>query len=213
MTSRPLIGVLAMQGAFREHAAALRAAGADAVEVRTEAQLAAVGALVLPGGESTTIRKGLVAAGLYEPLRERLAAGMPALGTCAGLIVLAHAEADGAPDSYGLFDIEVERNGWGRQPYSFEGAVEFDDVVPGADGRAGTHSCTGVFIRAPRITAVGSGVEVIARLASGKDAGEPVAVRQGTLLGCTFHPELTDDLSLHRLLVGSCKGGLVGRAQ
>ena len=159
--------------------------------MRTPAQLDEVEAIVIPGGESTAIRKALDRCGLLEPLRARVAAGMPALGTCAGLIVLADAPPDGAPPCFGLLDVDVERNGFGRQVHSFEA-----DVVA---RRTGT--VHGVFIRAPRITRVGDGVEVVGRIADGAHAGEPVAVRQGHLLGATFHPELTGDRALHRMLV------------
>ena len=187
-----MIGVLAIQGAFREHVAALRDVGANVCEVRTPAELAGVDALVIPGGESTTMRMGLERAGLTEPLRARLTAGMPALGTCAGLVVLGKCVPDVAPPPFGLLDVTIQRNGFGRQPFSFEAAVTVAMEVTSA---AAMH---GVFIRAPRIESVGEGVEVIGRLATGTHSGEPVIVRQGLLVGCTFHPELTTDRSLHR---------------
>lgn len=204
-----VVGVLAMQGAYREHVAALRAVGAAACEVRTAAELARVDGIVLPGGESTTMRKVLARSDLYDALAERLRDGLPAFGTCAGLILLATAPPDGAPDCYGVLDVEIERNGFGRQPYSFEAPVVLDAGVP-EPSRARAREVNGVFIRAPRIRRVGPTVEVIARLGVGKDgepaapAGEPVAVRQGVLLGCTYHPELTGDTELHRLFVSIC---------
>jgi 5'-phosphate synthase pdxT subunit len=185
---RPRIGVLAMQGAFAEHVRALERAGADACEVRTDGQLAACDAIVIPGGESTAIRKALDRCGLLEPLRERIAQGMPAFGTCAGMIVLADTGPDGAPPCFDLLDVRVERNGWGRQVHSTETAITYDDG----------HRATGVFIRAPRIVGMGDEVRVVARLA---DGGEPVAVRQGAILASSFHPELTDDDALHRRFV------------
>lgn len=189
-TARPVVGVLAMQGAFAAHARALEQVGAEAREVRTPAQLAEVAGIVIPGGESTAIRKALQRCGLLDPLRARVAAGMPALGTCAGLIVLADAPPDGAPPCFGLLHVDVERNGFGRQVHSFE-----------ADVALGEGTVHGVFIRAPRITRVGDGVEVVGRIADGAHAGEPVVVRQGHLLGATFHPELTGERALHRMLV------------
>lgn len=187
-----------MQGAFAEHVRVLRECGADAFEVRTVEQLGACDAIVLPGGESTAIRKALDRCGLLEPLRERIAGGLPAFGTCAGLIVLADTAPDGAPACFGLLDVDVERNGWGRQVNSAEVEIAFED---------GERSST-VFIRAPRIVRLGEGVEVLARVAGsatggvvGVAGGEPVAVRQGHLLAATFHPELSADRALHERLV------------
>jgi 5'-phosphate synthase pdxT subunit len=195
-------GVLAMQGAFREHIVLLQSLGQRAVAVRTPGELAAIDALIIPGGESTTIRKQLVSAGLYDPLRARIADDMPTFGTCAGLIVLARAHEDGAPPTYGAFDLDVERNGFGRQRYSFEATVRL------SDGSA-MHA---VFIRAPRIATLGNRVEVMATLDGGTYSGEPVAVRQGSLLGCTFHPELADEPALHRIFVAIAEEQR-GRAQ
>lgn len=190
------VGVLALQGAVAEHAVVLRSLGAAVALVRTPEDFARCDALVLPGGESTTMRKLLASAGLTEPIREGLAAGMPALGTCAGMIVLAASAPDGAPPGLGLLDVAVERNGFGRQPYSFEGPVE---LTPSQASEPQT--VRGVFIRAPRITGIGDGVEVIGRLRAGRSAGEAVAVRHGSLVACTFHPELVGASALHRLLV------------
>lgn len=204
--SRPRVGVLAMQGGVVEHVRALAAVGADAREVRTRADLDDVDGLVLPGGESTAIRRALHRTGLLEPLRERLQDGMPTFGTCAGLVVLARAAPDGAPATFGVLDVEVERNGWGTQVQSFERPVELDlDRGAGvAREERSVGAAPGVFIRAPRIVGSGADVEVVGRLAPGHPAaGEAVAVRQGVLLASTFHPELTDDHRLHAAFVAS----------
>jgi 5'-phosphate synthase pdxT subunit len=185
-TYAPRIGVVAMQGAVAEHGRMLEEAGAEAFEVRTLAELDRAEGIVLPGGESTAIRKALDRCGLLEPLRERIAAGLPAFGTCAGMIVLADTEPDGAPPCFGLLDVTVARNGFGSQVHSFEADVAF--------GEATLH---GVFIRAPRIEHVGADVEVLGRLAD----DEPVVVAQDNLLAATFHPELTNDTSLHERFV------------
>jgi pyridoxal 5'-phosphate synthase pdxT subunit len=180
------IGVLALQGAFREHCAAVRRLGHEAVEVRNPADLAGVDALIIPGGESTTIDKLLDWTGLRAPLQARLDDGMPAFGTCAGLIVLATSAVDGIPEQRPLaaIDIVAQRNGFGRQVHSFEAPVHLageDEDMPG------------VFIRAPRIVETGDDVEVIATMGD-----EPVAAASGTIMVATFHPELTGDDRLHR---------------
>jgi len=187
---RPTVGVLALQGAFAEHASALAAVGARPVLVRTPAGLDALDAVVLPGGESTTMSKLLDSSGLRAPLSEALAEGMPAFGTCAGLILLARSVADGRPDqrSFGVLDVAVLRNGYGRQRESFEAPVPVDAV--------GEPPFPGVFIRAPRITSVGEAVAVLASV-----GGDPVLVSQGPLLAAAFHPELAGDLRLHRLFL------------
>jgi 5'-phosphate synthase pdxT subunit len=190
-TRPPRIGVLAMQGAFAEHVRMLESCGADAFEVRTAAELEHADAIVLPGGESTAIRKALDRCGLLEPLRERIAGGMPAFGTCAGMIVLADTAPDGAPPCFDVLDVEVARNGFGRQVHSFERDVELEDGA----------TMPGVFIRAPRIEAMGEGVEVVGRIVGGEHDGEPVVVAQGALLAATFHPELTSDTTLHARFV------------
>lgn len=184
----PAIGVLAMQGAFAEHIQALGECGAEAFEVRAVAELEQADGIVIPGGESTAIRKALDRCGLLEPLRQRIAEGLPAFGTCAGMIVLAQTAPDGAPPSFGLLDVDIERNGFGPQTQSAEREVWL-----------GERTAQAVFIRAPRITRVGSGVDVVARLGSAE--GEPVAVAQGHLLGCAYHPELTGDRTLHERFV------------
>jgi 5'-phosphate synthase pdxT subunit len=184
------IGVLALQGDVREHLAALTAAGARAVPVRRRSELDAVDGLVLPGGESTTMSRLLETFDLLEPLRARIAAGMPAYGSCAGLILLAREVRDGRPDQHQLggLDVVVRRNAFGRQVDSFE--VELDVTgVPGGPVRA-------VFIRAPWVEEVGPGVEVLASV-----KGHAVAVCQGAVLGTSFHPELTGDGRVHGLFV------------
>lgn len=179
--TRRRIGVLALQGGFAAHARAVEEIGASAVLVRTPADLAGAEALVLPGGESTVQLRLLATSGLETPLREFVAAGRPVLATCAGLILAASRVSDPAQRSFGWIDVGVSRNAWGRQVASFEATS--DD---------GAHPL--VFIRAPRITSVGAGVEVLATF-----RGEPVLVRQGGVIGATFHPELTEDRSIHRL--------------
>lgn len=188
----PTIGVLAMQGAVAAHVAMLELIGVTAAEVRTRDELAAVDAVILPGGESTAIRKQLVRSQLYDDLRQRIADGLPTLGTCAGMIVLSHAPDDGAPPCFGLLDIDVERNGFGRQVHSGHYPIRLSAAT--ADREA-------IFIRAPRIQRVGPEVAVIARLVSdGDESGEEVAVQQRAILGATFHPELGDDPWLHEVL-------------
>jgi 5'-phosphate synthase pdxT subunit len=188
--------VLALQGDVREHLAALAEADALARPVRRPEELAKVDGLVIPGGESTTISKLAVAFGLVDPLRRRVREGMPAYGSCAGMIMLADKILDGRKDqeTIGGIDMTVRRNAFGRQNESFEAAVE----VAGVDGGP----VEGVFIRAPRVESVGEGVEVLARLAD----DTVVAVRQGRLLATSFHPELTGDQRLHRLFVELVRG-------
>jgi pyridoxal 5'-phosphate synthase pdxT subunit len=176
------IGVLALQGDFREHVKVLSSIDAAPVEVRTVDDLADVDRLVIPGGESTTIGKLAHTYGLVEPIRERARHGMPILGTCAGMIVLAERVIDGDP-LLSLLDMTVRRNAYGRQVDSFESDVE----VEGID-----HPVRGVFIRAPWIEEIGSDVEVLARLED-----RPVVLRQGSLLAASFHPELVGESALH----------------
>ena len=181
------VGVLALQGATGLHRAVLEALGAAAVDVRTPQDLAGVDAVILPGGESTTMSFLLDSSGLREPLRQRLADGLPALGTCAGMILLAAEVLDGRPDqtSFGAIDVTVRRNAFGRQNDSFEADL---DVAGLAGGRL--HA---VFIRAPAVERVGTGVEVLASVGD-----RPVLCRQGPVTVCSFHPELGDDLRLHQ---------------
>ena len=185
---RPRIGVLALQGAVREHVAAIRDVGAEPVEVRLPRDLVDLDALVLPGGESTTMRKLIDAYGLREPIAAMARGGTPMLGTCAGMILLAERIADGDEPVFPMLDLEVRRNGYGRQLDSFEADLD----VPAL----GDDPIHGVFIRAPMVTDVGPRIEVLAR----DPDGRPVAVRQGRVLATAFHPELTGDRRLHRLL-------------
>jgi 5'-phosphate synthase pdxT subunit len=186
------VGVLALQGAFREQVETLEALGASASLVKTPADLAGVDAIVLPGGESTTVDKLLDSSGLRSPLRDTLRDGMPALAVCAGLIVLAREVIDGRADQQplGAIDVTVRRNGYGRQRDSFEADL---DVAPLADD-----PFRGVFIRAPVVERVGPSVEVLAEY-----DGHPVLGRDGSVLFATFHPELAGDLRVHQLFLDS----------
>jgi 5'-phosphate synthase pdxT subunit len=186
------VGVLALQGAFREQVETIEALGAPASLVKTPEQLAGVDAIVLPGGESTTVDKLLDSSGLRTPLRDALRDGMPALAVCAGLIVLSREIVDGRPDQQplGAVDVTVRRNGYGRQRESFEAAL----TVAGVGGGP----FPGVFIRAPVIERVGSGVEVLA-----EHDGRAVLGRDGNVLFATFHPELAGDLRVHQLFLDS----------
>lgn len=181
-------GVLAVQGDFEAHAAMLRSAGAHPLEVRTPEQLAGVDVLVMPGGESTTLRIVGERGGLLEALRARAAGGLPILGTCAGLIACAREIADGDAPIVGCVDISVRRNAYGRQVRSFEADLAV----------AGVGTMRAVFIRAPRIERTGPGVEVLAR-----HGGAPVVVRSGPVLLAAFHPEIAGDDRLHRLFLDS----------
>ena len=195
----PRVGVLALQGDVREHLAGLEAVGAIGSAVRRPAELEAVDALVIPGGESTTMYKLAVAFDMFEPLRKRVDAGMPVYGSCAGMIMLADRLVDGTPGqlTLGGLDITVRRNAFGRQVDSFEAAVPID----GVDGEP-FHA---VFIRAPWVESVGPSVEVLGRVPDNSEAdagaGRIVAVRQGVLLATAFHPELTGDHRVHALFV------------
>ena len=195
--SRPTIGMLALQGAFREHSAAISVLDCAGIEVRSVEDLTGIDALIVPGGESTAIRHGLMRAGMYDDLRDRVASGMPILATCAGLVVLGHSAPDGAPPVFGLLDVDVSRNGFGRQVHSCEQWVRL------ADGSR----ISVPFIRAPRIERMGSTVEPIAWIDSGEFAGEVVGVRSGAITACTFHPELTDCRVFHTELVDLAVAG------
>ncbi len=177
----PCIGVLAVQGDFEAHRAALERLGARTVEVRNPGDLAALDGLVIPGGESTTMNIQLEAGGLEQPIRDMVAAGRPVLGTCAGLIMLDRAHL-------GLMDIEARRNAFGRQVRSFEQDVHVRGL--------GDEPLRAVFIRAPWIEHAGAGVEILAEL-----DGHPVVARERHMLVAAFHPELTDDLRLHALFL------------
>jgi 5'-phosphate synthase pdxT subunit len=192
--SDPIVGVLALQGDFREHLAALAECDVIARPVRRPEEVAEIDALVIPGGESTTMSKLAQEFGVFEPIRERLRAGMPAYGTCAGMIMLADEVLDGRADqrSFGGLALQVRRNAFGRQVDSFETPVEITGVEGGP--------VLAVFIRAPWVEKVIGDVEVLGQVGDGPDA-RIVAVRQGNLLATSFHPELTGDLRLHRYFV------------
>jgi pyridoxal 5'-phosphate synthase pdxT subunit len=193
-TDKMQIGVLALQGGVREHAEMLAATNADVEvrEVRLPADLAGLAGIVLPGGESTTMRKLLAESGLLEPLRSRIADGLPAYGTCAGMILLARTIEGAAEPVIGALDITVRRNAFGSQRDSFEEELSIAGMQGGP--------LHGIFIRAPSIEGTGPAVEVQARL---KD-GRPAAVRQGSLLASAFHPELGRDPRFHALFVDMC---------
>jgi pyridoxal 5'-phosphate synthase pdxT subunit len=176
-----VVGVLAIQGDFEAHAGVLVRLGAEARVVRTPADLEGLDALVIPGGESTTMTLGIEREGLAEPLRELIGSGLPTLGTCAGLIMLYR-------EHLGLLDVTARRNAFGRQVQSFEADLELEGVEGGP--------LRAVFIRAPWVDEYGDEVEVLAEV-----EGHPVAVRQGNMLGVAFHPELTDDERIHSWLV------------
>lgn len=208
--AQPTVGVLALQGDVREHQRMLAAVGAQSTPVRTPAELDAVDALVLPGGESTTMWRLARTFGLLEPMRRRVAGGMPAYGSCAGMIMLADRIEGGVAgqETVGGMDITVRRNAFGRQVDSFEADVDFPALS--GPGRA-LHA---VFIRAPWVEKVGDGVEILARVGEGTDidasaekraSARIVAVRQGRLLATSFHPELTADARVHALFLDIVK--------
>lgn len=186
---RPRVGVLAVQGAVREHVAAIRSVGAEPVEVRLPRDLADLDALILPGGESTTMRTLIDEYRLREPIMALARAGAPVLGTCAGMILLAERITEGDPPVLPLLDIEVRRNAYGRQLDSFEAEIDLPII--------GDEPLHGVFIRAPVVSDVGPRAEVLAV----DPRGRPIAVRQGRVLATAFHPELTGDRRLHALLL------------
>ena len=185
-----IVGVLAIQGDYREHRTLLESLGADVKEIRLPDQLDEVDGLIIPGGESTTIVQLIDIYNMREKLRERvLNEGMPTWGTCAGMIVMAQKLSDHRPDPLKLMNIEVSRNAFGRQVDSFETDLEVEDM----DGPP-YHA---VFIRAPVVDTIGEGVRIISSL----DDGRPVAVRQGHMLATAFHPELTNDPRMHKLFL------------
>ena len=194
MTKAPIIGVFALQGDVREHLEILEATGVSARAVRRPSELEAVDAMVIPGGESTTMAKLATIFELFEPLRSRSAAGMPALGTCAGMIMLADTIEGGTEDqeTVGGLDVVVRRNAFGRQVDSFETDVDFT---------AFDNPVHALFIRAPWVERVGDGVEVLATVGSGPAVGRIVAVRQGPVMATSFHPEITRDDRVHRYFV------------
>ena len=191
---RPTIGVFALQGDVREHLRMLTDLGVRAISVRRPAELDACDGLVIPGGESTTMAKLARTFDLFEPLRQRIKAGLPTFGTCAGMIMLADRIEDGAPDqeTLGGLDVTVRRNAFGRQVDSFEGDLE----VEGVEGPV--HA---VFIRAPWVEESGPGVDVLARVEDGPAMGRIVAVRQGPLMATSFHPEWGGDPRIHQVFV------------
>ena len=191
------IGVLALQGDFREHIQAINLCGQQTLEVRRISELDECDALILPGGESTAIALLARNYDLIDPIRARIKSGMPTYGSCAGMILLADRVIDGAPgqETFGGIDMTVRRNAFGRQVDSFESSLTF-----------GTHSLHAVFIRAPWVEEVGAGVEVISSVATENGSIHPVAVRQEHLLATSFHPELTGDLVVHRYFIDEvCK--------
>ena len=181
------VGVLALQGAFAAHSDCLTSIGVQSIEVRTPSQLSSVDALLMPGGESSTMSQLLESSGLFDPIAQRIADGMPVFGTCAGMILLASEILDGRSDqrSFSAIDISVRRNAFGRQVDSFEATIN-----------SSVGDFHGVFIRAPRIERVGDQVEVL-----GSINDEPVLVRQGNVLAASFHPELSNDARLHEYFV------------
>lgn len=193
----PLIGVLALQGDVREHVRALQAAGARSTLVRRPDELESVDGLIIPGGESTTLWRLAMSFEMLEPLRKILSAGLPAFGSCAGMIMLADRLVDGVDgqETFGGIDMTVRRNAFGRQVDSFESDISLTGVT-GPPLRA-------VFIRAPWVEQAGDEVEI---LGTDERAGRIVAVRQGPLLATSFHPELTGDPRIHQLFVDIVKG-------
>ena len=196
------VGVLALQGAFREHVAALGDVGVEAVEVRLPRDMRGLAGLVIPGGESSTMSKLIEAYELEQPIRELHAGGGALMGTCAGMIVLSAAGIDARPDQrfLGLIDIDVRRNAYGRQLDSFEADLQIPVL--------GDEPVHGVFIRAPVVSELGPDVEVLARDPSGR----PIAVRQGKVLATAFHPELTGDHRVHALFVEIVRRRLKGKS-
>lgn len=199
MTSGPRIGVLALQGDVREHIRSLESVGARAVAVRRLETLTEIDGLVIPGGESTTMSKLAVIDGFLEPLRAARREGMPMYGSCAGMIMLADAVTDARSDQevIGGLDVTVRRNAFGRQVDSFESDLDIPAL--------GEQPFRAVFIRAPRVDAVGADVEILARLREDGPDGTIVAVRQGRLMATAFHPELTGDHRIHEMFVECVK--------
>lgn len=186
---QPMIGVLALQGAFAAHEAALRSLGVATRQVRTPADLADVAALVMPGGESTTMSRLLETSQLFDPIAARLADHFPVFGTCAGMILLADKVLDGRADqrTFAVIDIDVRRNGYGRQVDSFETDISVTGL---------SHTFHAVFIRAPKVEMAATAVEVLAT-----HDGVPVLARQGNVMVASFHPEITADARLHKMFL------------
>ena len=196
------IGVLALQGDFIEHIHMLRKLGVEAVEVRKASELDGLDGLIIPGGESTTIRKLIDLFGFVSGLQALADSGTALWGTCAGMIVIARELTDPYPEPLGLIDIKVSRNWFGRQVDSFEGEFAFKGIEGGP--------FLAVFIRAPVVESVGDGVEVLARLEEG---GKPVAVRSGNILATAFHPELTEDTRVHEYFVSMARESAAARSR
>ncbi|MCK0518606.1 pyridoxal 5'-phosphate synthase glutaminase subunit PdxT [Williamsia sp. DF01-3] len=196
MSTPVRIGILALQGDVREHHAALAEIGAEPVSIRRASELDSIDGIIIPGGESTTMSRLLVVLGLLEPLREALADGLPAYGSCAGMIMLARDILDTRPDAQHLdaLDITVRRNAFGRQVASFETDLDIDGI-DGGPMRA-------VFIRAPWVESAGESVQILGTVPDGPAAGRVVAVRQGDVLATSFHPEVTGDRRVHEYFVG-----------
>lgn len=187
----PVVGLLALQGAFREHGVVMSKLGASTREIRQRKDVAGIDALILPGGESTTIGKLLAELDIMDVLRERIAQGMPVYGSCAGLILLCRDIEQSTQPRLGVLDATVRRNAFGSQVDSFEAPLHMEGI--------GEAPYTAVFIRAPFLTRVGEGVRVLAAV-----NGQPVAVQQGSLLATSFHPELTSDTRVHRYFLRMC---------
>ena len=196
----PVVGVLALQGDVPEHLRALEAVGATPVPVRRPEEFDGLDGLVIPGGESTTLWRLSVAFDVLEPLRKRIGAGLPAFGSCAGMIMLADRLTDGVTgqQTYGGIDMTVRRNAFGRQVDSFEGGVTLTGLTE-------NHPLRAVFIRAPWVEQIGAGVSI---LGTDEGTGRIVAVRQGQLLATAFHPELTPDRRIHQLFVEIVKDNI-----
>lgn len=188
------VGVLALQGDFREHAATLQSIGVDSAEIRRVSELEKVSGLIIPGGESTVMQKLAVAYDLFEPIQNKIKNGFPVFGTCAGLIMLANQILDGIPgqSGFGGLDVAVRRNAFGHQVDSFEADLEFT----GVDG-----SVHAAFIRAPIVEQVGTGVEILSKLKDGRIVG----VRQNNALGISFHPEVVGESRIHKLFIEQIK--------
>jgi 5'-phosphate synthase pdxT subunit len=207
------IGILALQGDVREHVNAFADLGVPTTTVQRPDELEGLDGIVLPGGESTTLSLLLDSSGLFDPLADMLAGGLPAFGTCAGMVLLSRSILDGRPDqrSFGLLDCSVRRNGYGRQRFSFECEVDCPGVVSalgetGATGGDDAPTMHAVFIRAPVVESPGPAVEVLATLGP----NQPVVCRQGAVLASSFHPELTADRRLHRLFSAMVGQTVVG---
>jgi len=186
MKPSPTVGLLAMQGAFKKHGEIINSLGNKTLEVRKPEQLEQIDGIIIPGGESTTIYKMLQKSGLFDTLKDKIENGLPVLGTCAGIILLAQRISNSDQPRLGVLNVTVERNSYGRQTESFETELE----IKGLDNTP----VTGIFIRAPKIKETGHGVEILSEF-----AGSPVLVKQDNIVAATFHPELTNDKRIHKL--------------